>query len=87
MGRTKQRRIQASVSSNPVTPYFPPEALLVRAEELLGSCDFELARRFVERALERRPSDAKALELLATIELEFDQSDSAKEVGQCSRCR
>ena len=83
MGRTKQRRIQnarAELASQPEQAYYPPEALLERAEELVGACSFPLARKFVERVLERRANDPRALELLATIELELGESDAAKEV-------
>ena len=83
MGRTKQRRIQnarAELASKPEGAYYPPVALLERADELVGACDFALARKFVERVLERRANDPRALELLATIELELGESDAAKDV-------
>ncbi|KZT20139.1 TPR-like protein [Neolentinus lepideus HHB14362 ss-1] len=54
-------------------------ALLGKARELLVQCDYDLARRFIERLLESQPEHAEAKEMLGVVQLETGNLDAAKQ--------
>jgi tetratricopeptide (TPR) repeat protein len=56
------------------------EALLEKAQELIVQCDYDLARRFIDRVLNRAPDNAEAKEMLGVVQLETGLLDAAKQV-------
>jgi tetratricopeptide (TPR) repeat protein len=56
------------------------ETLLAKAEDLLTKCQYELAGRFYERALEIEPTNLTALDGLGSLLLEIGELDAAREV-------
>jgi tetratricopeptide (TPR) repeat protein len=55
------------------------EALLEKAQELIVQCDYDLARRFIDRVLNRAPDNAEAKEMLGVVQLETGLLDAAKQ--------
>ncbi|KAI0264416.1 hypothetical protein BC834DRAFT_924633 [Gloeopeniophorella convolvens] len=55
------------------------EALLEKAQELVVQCEYGLAGKFVERALQRSPENAVAKEILGVVQLETGLLDAAKQ--------
>jgi Flp pilus assembly protein TadD len=96
MGRTKSRKAQAlaaaatktavASTSNPA-PSIP--SLLLKAQDLVTQCDYDLAEKFLQRVLEREPNHFEGREMLGLVELERGEFDSAREVLPLlpSRCR
>lgn len=87
MGRTKGSKgskVLKDVPSPQKSPRQPPSvpALLEKAQSLMGEMDFELARRFVDRILETEPNHFEAREMLAIIEVEDGNIDTARDVSQ-----
>ncbi|CCM01385.1 uncharacterized protein FIBRA_03436 [Fibroporia radiculosa] len=79
--RTKSRKATALLSKVAVEePTLPPSvsALLEKSQSLIVQCDYDLARRFVQRALDREPSNAQAKEMLGVVQLETGELDAAK---------
>jgi hypothetical protein len=56
------------------------EALLEKAQELIGQCDYDLAGKFVERVLRRAPDNVEGKEMLGVVQLETGLLDAAKQV-------
>ena len=56
------------------------EALLEKAQELIVQCDYDLAGKFVERALQRAPDNVEGKEILGVVQLETGALDAAKQV-------
>jgi hypothetical protein len=56
------------------------EALLEKAQELIVQCDYDLAGKFVERALKRAPDNVEGKEILGVVQLETGLLDAAKQV-------
>lgn len=56
------------------------EALLQKAQELIVQCDYDLARKFVERVLKRAPDNVEGKEILGVVQLETGLLDAAKQV-------
>ena len=56
--------------------------MIEKAHILLGQSNFELAIRFLERALELGPSDLETRELLGVAELEGGDPDVGREASQ-----
>ncbi|KAB5590651.1 TPR_2 domain-containing protein [Ceratobasidium theobromae] len=87
MGRTRAKK------TKPVKPELAPlkqtlaapvpepsiQSLFGKAQELLIQCNYDLAHRFVQRILEREPSNAEAREMSAVIDLERGEIITAKE--------
>lgn len=79
MGRTKTKKqagaAQRSVDGPSVS------ALLDKAQSLIVQCDYDLASRFIQRALEHHPANSQAKEMLGVVQLELGDIDAAKQVG------
>ncbi|KZP00475.1 TPR-like protein [Calocera viscosa TUFC12733] len=56
------------------------EALIAKAQELVVQCDYDLARQFVDRVLEREGGNVEARELKGVVEMESGDVDIAKEI-------
>jgi len=56
------------------------EALLEKAQELIVQCDYDLAGKFVGRALQRAPDNVEGKEMLGVVQLETGLLDAAKQV-------
>lgn len=84
MGRTrpKTRKAKALVTEHTAEPATAPpiSALLEKAQELIVSCDYELAARFARRVLEREPQHVEAKEMLGVAQLETGELEAAKKV-------
>ncbi|CAE6536445.1 unnamed protein product [Rhizoctonia solani] len=85
MGRTrtkknKQVKATATPVSNTAAPEPSIESLFEKAQELLIQCNYDLAHRFVQRILERDPTNAEAREMSAVVDLERGQVESARRI-------
>jgi len=60
----------------------PPSStkLLAKAQELVAQCNFELARKFLERILQNEPNNSDARELFGVVLLEEGEVDAARQV-------
>ncbi|KAH9935263.1 TPR-like protein [Amylocystis lapponica] len=79
--RTKTRKVDhivAKTASDESKPTPPISSLLEKAQTLIVQCDYDLARRFVQRVLERQPDHAQGKEMLGVIQLETGDLDAAK---------
>ena len=56
------------------------EALLEKSQDLIVQCDYNLARRFIDRVLNRTPDNVEAKEMLGVVQLETGLLDAAKQV-------
>ncbi|KZT00802.1 TPR-like protein [Laetiporus sulphureus 93-53] len=58
----------------------PPSiaSLVEKAQSLIVQCDYELAKRFVHRVLEREPNHAEAKDMLGVVQLETGELDEAR---------
>lgn len=54
--------------------------LLVKATQLIEQCDYELARKFLERILQSAPNNAEACELYGVVLIELGEPDLARKV-------
>jgi len=54
--------------------------LLDKADEYVNSLDYELARKFCQRALEAEPENVRALETLGFVELQSGDYERARHV-------
>lgn len=101
MGRVKSKgkhtRADAlaalAASAKPAEPTYTTPELLLKAGGLMASQDFELAKKFCERAVElaakgkHAKHSTEAFEMLGTVELELGELDEAREVRlRCSCC-
>lgn len=64
--------------------------LLTKAQSLVAECNFDLARKFLDRILQQEPNNADARELLGVVLLEVGDIDAARQVSRriqskCSR--
>lgn len=83
MGRTRTKKKTPSKAVNTTAQSTAPPStasLLEKAQSLIVQCDYELAVRFIRRALEQDPKNAEAKEMLGVSLLELGELDSAKEV-------
>jgi hypothetical protein len=93
MGRAQRKKKTLSQSeqqsASTSAPSYPAEDLLAKAHSLVDSLDYELARKFISRALEGDPENSAALELLGEVECELGDPDSGRQVQFCllSSCR
>jgi hypothetical protein len=86
MGRTKtaaETKGLRNTSPTRTTPMSEPsvQALLAKAQSLMGEMDFELARRFVARILEIESNHFEAREMLGIMEAEGGNIDAARTVS------
>lgn len=86
MGRTRtKKKPSAKVAELPTqkasenAPSIP--SLLEKAQDLIVQCDYDLALRFIQRVLDREPSNAVAKEMLGVIQLETGEIESAKQAS------
>ncbi|KAF8896334.1 hypothetical protein BD779DRAFT_1495267 [Infundibulicybe gibba] len=87
MGRTKPKKKAISKATNPpsqphiTTSTSTPsiESLIEKAQSLIVQCDYELAQRFVQRILEKQPTNSVAKEMLGITQLETGDLDAAKQ--------
>ncbi|KAJ1300064.1 hypothetical protein OPQ81_002546 [Rhizoctonia solani] len=85
MGRTRtkgstQAKATPAPGSNKSVPEPSIEALFEKAQELIIQCNYDLAHRFVQRILERDPTNAEAREMGAVVDLERGETESAKQI-------
>jgi Flp pilus assembly protein TadD len=85
MGRTKTKKtavIKAKENKASASKQVPSvAALLERAQVLIVQCDYELAHRFITRALEQDEYNPEAREMLGFVEIERGELDNAKAVS------
>lgn len=91
MGRTKTKKQVGSTKPKDTPPTPGPaapsvSALLEKAQSLIVQCDYELAARFIKRALEQQPTNAQGKEMLGVVQLEMGDIDAAKQVGLLHTC-
>ncbi|TCD69341.1 hypothetical protein EIP91_007897 [Steccherinum ochraceum] len=79
--RTKTRKAKPLVTANTSEAAEPPSipALLQKAQSLIVQCDYDMARMFVQRILEREPKSAEAREMLGVVLLETGEIDAARQ--------
>jgi tetratricopeptide (TPR) repeat protein len=82
MVRTKTKK--AAIVSNSQAPPPPPTvaSLIAKAQDLITQCDYDLALRFIRRALEQEPNNAVAREMLGVVEIERGELETAQQVSQ-----
>jgi len=86
MGRTRTKKAGSKTKEqsgpNGTSSKQPPstESLLIKAQELIVQCDYELALKFVHRILDQDPKNVEAKEMLGVALLETGNIDAAKEV-------
>lgn len=82
MGRTRTKKKGHPKPGDTPAKAAPPstESLLEKAQSLIIQCDYELAVRFIHRALEQDPKNAEAKEMLGISLLEMGDLEAAKEV-------
>jgi tetratricopeptide (TPR) repeat protein len=79
--RAKSKKTLPKITESPAEkptngPTIP--ALLDKAQTLITQCDYDLARLFIRRILERSPTHADAREVLGVVQLETGEIDAAK---------
>ncbi|TFK47776.1 TPR-like protein [Heliocybe sulcata] len=81
--RTKSKKTSSSIAKLASPEQSKPapsiSALLEKARELLVQCDYNLARRFVERVLESQPDHVDAKEMLGVVQIETGDLNAAKQ--------
>lgn len=88
MGRTRTKTRKAPPPTTEIVqekvnnPLPAISALIEKAQGLIVQCDYELAGRFIVRALERAPNNAEALEIQGVVQLETGDLDAAKQTFQ-----
>eukprot|EP00121_Abeoforma_whisleri_P016900 Awhi_evm1s15493 len=69
----------ANSQSKPKGKKFQMQEYMEKAQKMIDNYDFDLAKKFVDRALEIEPDSIHALEILAFINIELDDLESAFE--------
>lgn len=91
MGRTRPKSKKTKlVKAEPTTQQSSQpstSSLIEKTQALITQCDYPLAERFINRVLEREPTNAEARELLVVVLLETGQLDIAKQVRNVTLCR
>lgn len=82
MGRTRTKKKAHSKADDPSIQAAPPStsSLLEKAQTLIIQCDYDLALRFIRRALEQDPKNVEAKEMLGVSLLETGELEAAKQV-------
>lgn len=57
---------------------YPAAELLNKADEYVNSLDYDLARKFCQRALDMEPENTRALETLGFVELQSGDYEQAR---------
>jgi hypothetical protein len=86
MGRTRTKTkksipVVSSASESSVKSAPSILSLLEKAQELIIQCDYDLARMFVKRILDREPAHAEAREMMGVVLLETGEIDEARSVS------
>lgn len=78
MGRTRTRAKNhgPAVSSAPSI-----SSLLEKAQELIIQCDYELAQRFIQRVIDKEPTNVEAREMMGVVLLEMGEVKDARLVS------
>ena len=71
-----------SIAASSSTPQPSVAALLEKAQVLAAQCNYDLARKFATRVLERDSAHVEGRELLGVVELEDGNVEVAREVRQ-----
>ncbi|KAL4248055.1 TPR-like protein [Abortiporus biennis] len=83
MGRTrpKTRKAKPVITANTSEEILPPSipSLIEKAQSLIVQCDYDLARLFVQRILERESKNVEAREMLGVVQLETGDIGAARE--------
>ncbi|PPQ69807.1 hypothetical protein CVT25_009744 [Psilocybe cyanescens] len=81
MGRTRTKKKAHSKADDPSIQAAPPStsSLLEKAQTLIIQCDYDLALRFIRRALEQDPKNVEAKEMLGVSLLETGELEAAKQ--------
>lgn len=85
MGRTRNKKqllARAAVSGSSPKPSNKPTitSLIEKTQELILECDYDLAKQFIHRILERDPGNVVAKEMLGVSQLETGELQQAKQV-------
>ena len=59
---------------------YPADQLLDKADEYVSSLDYDLARKFCQRALDAEEDNIRALETLGFVELQSGDCEQARHV-------
>ena len=85
MGRTRTKTKKttpvSAASESPLKSIPTIPSLLEKAQELIIQCDYDLARMFVKRVLDREPVHAEAREMMGVVLLETGETAEAKLVS------
>ena len=86
MGRTRTKTkkttpVVSAASESPLKSIPTIPSLLEKAQELIIQCDYDLARMFVKRVLDREPVHAEAREMMGVVLLETGETAEAKLVS------
>ena len=57
--------------------------IILQVDECLDNCNFDLAVKFCEKALEIEPDNVEVLEVAGAVYLETGETDKAKTVSLC----
>ena len=57
--------------------------IILQVDECLDNCNFDLAVKFCEKALEIEPDNVEVLEVAGAVYLETGGTDKAKTVSLC----
>jgi thioredoxin-like negative regulator of GroEL len=84
MGRTRTKKVKQAKPTIAHAPSSQPEptieSLFEKAQELLIQCNYDLAHRFVQRILDRDPTNIEAREMSAVVDLERGEIENARQV-------
>ncbi|CAE6366950.1 unnamed protein product [Rhizoctonia solani] len=77
--KTKQVKPTSASAQGSTAPEPAIESLLEKAQELVIQCNYDLAHRFVQRILEREPTNIEAREMSAVVDLERGEIEDARQ--------
>ncbi|CCO36965.1 UPF0661 TPR repeat-containing protein [Rhizoctonia solani AG-1 IB] len=84
MGRTRTKKAKQAKPTTAHAPSSQPEptieSLFEKAQELLIQCNYDLAHRFVQRILDRDPTNIEAREMSAVVDLERGEIENARQI-------
>jgi Flp pilus assembly protein TadD len=88
MGRTRnEKRLVTKPTVQPVTESEPSiPSLLEKCQDLIIECNYDLAKRFIQRILDREPGNVEAREMLGVSQLETGDIEQAKQVREIYFC-
>ncbi|CAL1716221.1 unnamed protein product [Somion occarium] len=79
--RTKTKKVKPVATKTIAEDSEPPSipALLEKAQSLIVQCDYDLAKLFVQRVIEREPTNVEGKEMLGVVQLETGDIEAAKQ--------